>query len=260
MHASDHLIGSPLAMTSESYAEKAWVRYEDIPALRDANVRVMRGSVSRIDPASKTAYVAAPSDGLAASSTTPAAVPEATEAIAYDYLIAASGLRRVWPVVPQSLRRKQYLFEVGDHVRAVTRARHGVVVVGGGAVGIEMAAELKHVQPNLAVTLVHSRDKLLSAEPLPDETKDRALELVKEAGVELLMEHRLAGTEEVQADDGQGGKCLRLRFTNGHEMLASEVIMAVSKSVPATAFLPSEAVDEEGYVKIHARYLPPFLC
>jgi hypothetical protein len=50
----------------------------------------------------------------------------------YDYFVAASGLRRVWPVVPQSLRRKQYLFEASDHIRAATTARHGVVVVGGG--------------------------------------------------------------------------------------------------------------------------------
>jgi NADPH-dependent 2,4-dienoyl-CoA reductase/sulfur reductase-like enzyme len=55
-----------------------------------------------------------------------------TSEIEYDYLVAASGLRRVWPVVPQSLRRKQYLFEAGDHIRAATTARHGVVIVGGG--------------------------------------------------------------------------------------------------------------------------------
>lgn len=121
-----------------------------------------------------------------------------------------------------------------------------------------MAAELKLVQPHCGVTLVHSRDKLLSAEPLPEETKDRALELVHEAGVKVLMSHRLDKTEEVKTDDGS--KCLRLTFTNGHSMLASEVIMAMSKSVPATKFLPKEAVDEEGYVKIHARSVlfPPW--
>lgn len=55
-----------------------------------------------------------------------------TAELQYDYLVAAAGLRRAWPVVPQSLRRKQYLFETGDHIRAATTARHGVVIVGGG--------------------------------------------------------------------------------------------------------------------------------
>ena len=121
----DHLIGSPLAMASEAYAEKAWVKYEDIPALRAPNIRVVQGSVRSVDAARKTATVAPYGGGGGGDS-------KQTTEIAYDYLVAAAGLRRVWPVVPQSLRRKQYLFEMGDHIRAVTNTRHDVVVVGGG--------------------------------------------------------------------------------------------------------------------------------
>ncbi|SPQ26369.1 1fd6dbbd-9467-41b6-a320-a38a4d06889a [Thermothielavioides terrestris] len=233
-----HLIGSPLALASEAYADKCWVRYEDIPALRAApNIRVLHGSVQAVDVERKTAtYVA---HGGAQSST-----------LQYDYFVAAAGLRRAWPVVPQSLRKKQYLFETGDHIRATTAARHGVVIVGGGAVGIEMAAELKLVQPQLRVTLVHSRDKLLSSEPLPDEVKDRSLELLRDAGVDVLMGHRLDRTEEVT--DEAGNRCLRVHFTNGHSMLADQVSLAVSRSVPSTTFLPRHVLDDEGYVKIEA--------
>jgi NADH dehydrogenase FAD-containing subunit len=117
----DHLIGSPLALASESYAEKCWVKYGDIPALRESpNLRVLHGAVQSVDPARRVATY------LAHGST-----DEPSE-LQYDYFVAATGLRRVWPVVPQSLRRKQYLFEAGDHIRAATAARHGVVVVGGG--------------------------------------------------------------------------------------------------------------------------------
>ena len=56
--------------------------------------------------------------------------------IQYDYLIAATGLRRTYPTVPQSLRRKNYLQEVGKHVARTEVARDakdkGVVVIGGG--------------------------------------------------------------------------------------------------------------------------------
>ena len=144
-----------------------------------------------------------------------------------------------------------YLFETGDHIRAVTNSTEGVVVVGGGAVGIEMAAELKMVQPNLRVTLVHSRDKLLSSEGLPDEAKDCALELVKEAGVETLMNHRVADLKE--RADSNGKTVTDIKFTNGESMTASHVIMAVSRSIPTTTYLPAEALDEEGYVKIQPR-------
>lgn len=116
-----------------------------------------------------------------------------------------------------------------------------------------MAAELKLVQPQLTVTLVHSRDKLLSSEPLPDELKDRSLELLREAGVDVLMSHRVDRTDEV-TDDGNN-KCLRVHFTNGHSMLADQVSLAVSRSVPSTSFLPGGVLDEEGYVKTEAKYV-----
>jgi hypothetical protein len=115
-----------------------------------------------------------------------------------------------------------------------------------------MAAELKLVQPHLKVTLVHSRDKLLSSEPLPDDVKDRSLELLREANVDVLMSHRLDRTEEIK--DDQGNKCFRVHFTNGHTMLADQVAMAISRSVPSTTFLSDKALDNEGYVKIQARY------
>lgn len=123
-----------------------------------------------------------------------------------------------------------------------------------------MAAELKMVQPQIKVTLVHSRDKLLSSESLPDEAKDCSLDLVKEAGVEVLMNHRLDKTEEVT--DEQGQKSVKVHFTNGHSILADQVSMAVSRSVPTSGYLPAEVLDEEGYVKIKSRYalllLPKF--
>jgi NADH dehydrogenase FAD-containing subunit len=95
------------------------VRYEDIPALQSPNIHVVHGSVRAVDSSSKTATVAVHARGEELQ-------------LQYDYLVAASGLRRAWPVVPQSLRRKQYLFEVGDHLRNVQDAKLGVVVVGGG--------------------------------------------------------------------------------------------------------------------------------
>ena len=118
-----HVIGSPLALADDTYAAKAWVKYDDIAALHSSNgntIRHFHGSVQLIDMKKKKASFVARGSGM-----------ETTE-VAYDYLVAASGLRRVWPVVPQSLRRKQYLFEVEEHITATTKGRHGVVVVGGG--------------------------------------------------------------------------------------------------------------------------------
>ncbi|KAK7414731.1 hypothetical protein QQX98_006415 [Neonectria punicea] len=230
-----HLIGSPLALADSDYAKKNWVKFSDIKALQFPSFKVIHGSVSSVDPASKTATI---SDHLTKELSTQQ----------YDYFVAASGLRRVWPVVPQATTRKAYLLEAEQQIYNVENAKHGVVVVGGGAVGIEMAAELKMVKPHIKVTLVHSRDKLLSSEGLPDETKDRALELLKIGGVEVLMSHRVANTKKLETTDGSTKH--EIEFTNGHKMFASEVVMAISKSTRTSNYLPDSAVDEEGYVKI----------
>ncbi len=159
----------------------------------------------------------------------------------------------MWPVVPQSLSRKQYLVEAAEHIHAVSNAQHGVVVVGGGAVGIEMAAELKVVHPRIDVTLVHSRDKLLSSEALSDECKDIALALLRESGVNVLMNHRLSKSARVDTMDGSTK--YEIEFVNGHKMAASEVIMAVSQPASTTTYMPSTALDENNLVKINPKYV-----
>ncbi|KAI3336954.1 FAD/NAD(P)-binding domain-containing protein [Xylariaceae sp. AK1471] len=230
-----HVIGSPLAMASKEYAEKAWVEYKHVKVLQRPNVTFVHGTVTNVDCESKTATISERKT-------------QKTRIERYDFFVAATGLRRVWPVVPQALTRETYLAEVGAHIERVLNSTAPVLVVGGGAVGIEMAAELKHVKPNVQVTLAHSRDKLLSAEPLPDKVKDCALELAEQGGVEVLLNHRLASSTPVKNTDGSFA--YEVEFTNGHKMMASEVITAISNSIPSTSYLPQEALDEDGYVNV----------
>lgn len=87
---------------------------------------MLRGSLKAVDLEHKVATY------VPNSNTTASSAEEEELLLHYDYFVAATGLRRAWPAVPQSLRRKQYLFEMGDHARAMSVARNGVLVVGGG--------------------------------------------------------------------------------------------------------------------------------
>ena len=115
----DHLIGSPKALACDKYAPKAWTRFADIPALKAPNMEFVRGSVTSVDAEQKVAEI------LDLQS-------QETRGEQYDYLIAASGLRRVFPTVPQSLCRDEYLHETKTHKDNVENAQEGVVIVGGG--------------------------------------------------------------------------------------------------------------------------------
>lgn len=95
------------------------MRFEDIPALRSPSVSYIQGSVKHIEAGQRVATIEN-------------TVSEETYMESYDYLIVASGLRRVWPVVPQSLTKKTFLFETSEEIHAVKNSTGGVVVVGGG--------------------------------------------------------------------------------------------------------------------------------
>lgn len=119
-----------------------------------------------------------------------------------------------------------------------------------GAVGIEIAAELKTFCPHLKVTLIHSRQQILSSEDLSDEFKDLALNLVHEAGVETILGARVKDTIK---NSNAESSTYEVVLSDGCRVKAGFVINAISKFHSTANYLPSTAVDEEGYVKIESR-------
>jgi pyruvate/2-oxoglutarate dehydrogenase complex dihydrolipoamide dehydrogenase (E3) component len=48
-----------------------------------------------------------------------------------------------------------------DHAERVSRSSN-IVVIGGGAVGVQTATDIKELYPNKSVTLLHSRNTLMN--------------------------------------------------------------------------------------------------
>lgn len=115
--------------------------------------------------------------------------------------------------------------------------------------GVEMAAELKELDPQQKVTLIHSRDRLLSAEPLPDDFKERVCSVLQEAGVQIILCQRVVDHKAVET--ALGKHTWHLTLANGTEIKAGHVMSAVSRCLPTSSYLPEETLDLEGYVKIH---------
>ncbi|KAJ1337387.1 apoptosis-inducing factor 2 [Microdochium nivale] len=225
-------------MADSKFAEKAWIEFKNIKALQRPNVHFVQGRLSNVDCVNKTATIIQRRGQTI----------EKTRTETYDYFLAATGLRRPWPVVPQALTRDEYLEETSRHITSVYSNTAPVLVVGGGAVGIEMAAELKTVRPELHVVLAHSRSKLMSAEPIPDSARECVYDALIRGGVEVLLNHRLK--EQTPTTTASGAPAYQVEFDGGETMVASEVMFAVSKSVPSTEFLPAQALSDEGYINV----------
>lgn len=114
-----------------------------------------------------------------------------------------------------------------------------------------MASELKLLHPTKKVKLIHSRDKLLSSEPLPDDFKDQTLSLLKESGVNVLLRHRVIDVTE-QISPGKIS-VYKITSSDGSQSLASHVIWAISKATPTSTYLPQEVIDADRLVKINSK-------
>ncbi|KAH9850134.1 FAD/NAD-P-binding domain-containing protein [Lenzites betulinus] len=69
------------------------------------------------------------------------------------------------------------------------KAKH-VVIVGGGAVGIEFSGEIKEVSPTKKVTIVHSEAKLLN-DAYPDKFRDDIERRARARGVDFILGDKL---------------------------------------------------------------------
>ncbi|KAJ5482529.1 hypothetical protein N7475_001341, partial [Penicillium sp. IBT 31633x] len=232
-----HTMGSLLALTSRTYAESAWQPYRDLPSFTNGGVNIVHGEATRVDVKNKTiTYNSQATDFGGASKEMP-----------YDYLIVTTGLDRSWPITPVCPTKHEYMAHTDKYARELQEVHGDIIIVGGGAVGVEMAAEIAVTYPWKKVILVHSRPELLSSEPLPSEYKNRVQELLS-TNVELYLGKRVIRHETFSA--GAGVPSEKLTLITGEELYGGKVIFCTTKPAPNTQFLPADCFNEQGYVKV----------
>jgi hypothetical protein len=75
------------------------------------------------------------------------------------------------------------------------KSAKSVVIVGGGAAGVEVATDAKDLYPEKKVTIVHSRDALMHR--FGKELQEEALEGMKKLGVEVILGERVVAEDAV---------------------------------------------------------------
>ncbi|GAB1194009.1 hypothetical protein APSETT444_003246 [Aspergillus pseudonomiae] len=232
-----HTMGAPLALTDQTYATKAWTLYRDCN-FQQSGVQFIHARVLSVNPDEKVVKY----QDLDMRSDTP-------REICYDFLVTATGTYRPSPVVPDQYTKQKYLVRNGEHFRDLHAVDAPVIVVGGGAVGVETAAEMARAYPSKRVILVHSRQELLSSEPLPAEYKNRVKFLLQQANIDLYMGRRFIDQTRVSTDNG---KCsVRVTLSSGEVIQGSTTIFCFGRETPNTEFLPLDFVNDEGFVVIN---------
>ncbi|SHE95458.1 Pyruvate/2-oxoglutarate dehydrogenase complex, dihydrolipoamide dehydrogenase (E3) component [Ferrithrix thermotolerans DSM 19514] len=157
----------------------------------------------------------------------------------YDHLILATGSTPMHPFIPGPSER--YL--TNENVFELVDTPKELVVVGGGAIGCELAQAYRRYGSK--VTVLELSERLLPAE---DYDASMLLGTVfRNEGIETIYKATVSAVRE-KADG-----TLELDLSNGDRLSASHILLATGRS-PSTSSLNLEengvSLDERGYVKV----------
>ncbi|KAL3939802.1 MAG: hypothetical protein SGARI_001234 [Bacillariaceae sp.] len=190
-------------------------------------------------------------DSSSLSSSTSLQDPSVQE-IEFDYCVVASGsayvtspLWKVFPdaTVPKESKENHFLLSsrvaqmTAEHERLYklnneADKQHSIVIVGGGLVGVELAAELCIYYPNLcqAITIYDLAPTILA--PFPQKSRDYATKWFTDKGVTI--------TTNSSIDDIEAAK-----------KTANVVYSCVGVKVTASSFLPASTIGERGEISVN---------
>ncbi|KAG8888888.1 hypothetical protein FRB98_006553 [Tulasnella sp. 332] len=147
--------------------------------------------------------------------------------LAYDWLVLATGTLWEGPLaLPQDRERAREW--INDWHAKLAEAKD-IVIIGGGAVGIEFSGEIRHfLSPDKRITIVHSQDQLLNA-AYPPKYRNSILKAAEAKGINVVLNDRAAPPQ---------GDYTSIRTENGVEIPA-DLVITVRGGKLNTAFLSS---------------------
>ncbi|GLB41479.1 putative FAD NAD-P-binding domain-containing protein [Lyophyllum shimeji] len=168
---------------------------------------------------------------------------ESGEKIDYHVLVLAQGMS--WTGPPAFPRTDDGVKEHISTLHGQLSKANDIVLVGGGAVGIELAGEIKDQWPNKKVTIVHG-DKHLMNDAYPVKYRKAAEASVLARDIKLVLDDFVdhAGTGPVNGITTRSGK----------ELVGADLVVQTRGPRPNTEFVSASlgpaALSEKGLIRI----------
>lgn len=115
-----------------------------------------------------------------------------THTFPYDYLVISTGSNYNAPIKESGIviaARAEELVSYAERLKNVK----SVLIIGGGLVGVELAAEIIEKYPNKNLTVVHSKNELI--ERNPKRARDYAYKFLKKRKVNIVLNEIVIGKE-----------------------------------------------------------------
>lgn len=158
---------------------------------------------------------------------------EGGESVEYAFLVVATGCAQSAPARLRARTREGACEELRGFQRAIEKAGR-IAVVGGGAVGVELVADIKDYYPDKRVTLVHSRDQLLPRFGL--KLHEYVVKALERLGVEVLLNERPESlpSNKIEDDGGTSTAQQSLLLKNG-KIMDFDLVVCISAASPRTS-------------------------
>jgi len=161
----------------------------------------------------------------AVSRVTPTEIIAGKKCYPFDYLVIASGSRYNSPIKEQDIIITMRGQELRNYAHKLEKSKH-VLIVGGGVVGTELAAEICEKYPKKEITLVHAQSSLLERNPL--RARAYAENFLKKKGVTILFNERVTG-----------GKA-KSYLTDKRKTLTADLVFLCTGIIPNSEFLEKD--------------------
>ncbi|KAK7203566.1 hypothetical protein BZA70DRAFT_67517 [Myxozyma melibiosi] len=213
-------------MTVEDHDSEYMRPFDKVFAKHEGMGKVVKGEVVEVDGEGKVVVV---DDG---------------QRISYDVLILASGCTWADPISPPTA--KSEIVSYFQSMRANIVSANNVVVLGGGVVGCEFAAEVKDRFPLKSVTVVHNQG-LPGSESYDMKLRRGIANVLEKLEVNVLYDSR--GEEDAEA-----GKVVVTPAEEGSSTPAKEIpadaVFKCSIGKPNTKYAPDAWKDSRGVIKV----------
>ena len=149
--------------------------------------------------------------------------------VPYDILIICAGSSYETPIKGKDILITARERELQQHAERIRTAQR-ILIIGGGIVGVELAAELVEKYPQKKIIFVHSKKTVIQRSNA--RAQEAAASFLRERGVELILNERVI--------DAQGNQYR----TNKKRTIAADIALLCTGIVPNTQFLNSHFKDD----------------
>lgn len=238
-----HAVGVPRAFVDAQFAVKLFVPLENaIPVGAAAFARIERALVTEISDKQVAFHRISDDDSKS----------PAMETLTFDYLVLSPGSTYCASIKPELTTWSRAAVEAQlKQVREHIEGAQSILIMGGGAVGCEVAGEIKAKYPAKSVTLLEGRETLVANNAVRDKFRSKLMvALEKRLGVRVIVGERL---KERLTENGFEKRSLS---TDKRSAIESDIQLLCAGSRPASQLvkeLDAVLVDENtGAIRVNA--------